>query len=86
MPSVNVELPAPVKDIWHNETLWRVPLHDSFTGRILDGHRAGEIMIRRSDGHIGMTSVPSIITHAEDARALAAALLAAADAHDAAHS
>jgi hypothetical protein len=78
-----VVLPEPVED-WHGGlTMWRVPLHDSFTGRLLDGPRAGEVCIRKSDGNVSVTSVPSLFTHTEDLRVLAAALLAAADARDA---
>jgi len=78
-----VALPDLVAD-WHGDkTKWEVPLYHPIVDKILDGNRAGEVTIRQSDGRIGVTSVPNILETADDARRLAAALLAAAEAHDA---
>lgn len=79
---VTVQLPEPTPDDYFDYK-WEVPLTDSLTGQLLTGWRAGEVCIRRSDGRISVTSVPSVLTTGGDAHRLAAALLAAADAYEA---
>lgn len=58
---------------------WKVPLTCSLTGQKLTDFRAGEVNIRNTDGRISFSGIPSVIDNADDAEAIAAALLAAAD-------
>lgn len=73
-----VELPKPHENWDGSLTAWPVIQH--WLGR---PDRNGEVSIRPSDGRISATSVSNPCSCAEDARSLAAALLAAADAAEA---
>lgn len=70
----SVVLPVNTPDDW-NEYCWPVPLSD--------GSRPGEVVIRRSDDRIQLVGVGFPLDNAQDARSLAAALLAAAEQLDA---
>ena len=73
-----VSLPEPTPSDFY-EASWEVPVTCSMTGRKRTGIHAAEVFIRRTDGRIGLSGVSSVTENSEDARALAAALLAAAD-------
>lgn len=73
-----VELPKPHENWDGSLTAWPVTQH--WSGR---PDRDGEVSIRPSDGRISATSVSNPCSCAEDARSLAAALLAAANSAEA---
>lgn len=78
MPEVTVTLPEQTPSNYY-PAAWQVPLTCSLTGQKLTGFRAGEVNIRNTDGRISFSGIPSVIDNANDAEAIAAALLAAAD-------
>ncbi|SKZ83397.1 hypothetical protein [Mycobacteroides abscessus] len=74
---VTVTLPEQTPSNYY-PAAWKVPLTCSMTGQKLTDFRAGEVNIRNTDGRISFSGIPSVIDNAEDAEAIAAALLAAA--------
>lgn len=77
-PTVTLTLPEPSPSDFY-EASWEVPVTCSLTGRKRTGIHAAEVFIRRTDRRIGLSGVSSVTENSEDARALAAALVAAAD-------
>jgi len=85
--TVTVELPERVEDPFH-DALWHVPLTNPYNGVVGEPFNmfTGEIWIGSAGSKMGkivVTSVPSILDTADDARRFAAALLAAAEWKDA---
>jgi len=81
--TVVVELPERAPDDLH-EARWEVPLYNPYNDVVGEPKSmyTGEVWIgvgQNRSGKIAVTSTPSILETAEDARRLAAALLAAAD-------
>lgn len=74
---VTVTLPEQTPSNYY-PAAWKVPLTCSMTGQKLTDFRAGEVNIRNTDGRISFSGIPSVIDNADDAEAIAAALLAAA--------
>lgn len=77
MSVVTVLLPEQTQSKYY-PAAWQVPLTCSMTGQKLTDFRAGEVNIRNTDGRISFSGIPSVIDNADDAEAIAAALLAAA--------
>lgn len=77
-PTVTLTLPEQTPSNYY-PAAWKVPLTCSLTGQKLTDFRAGEVNIRNTDGRISFSGIPSVIDNADDAKAIAAALLAAAD-------
>ncbi|WP_131822228.1 hypothetical protein [Mycobacteroides chelonae] len=78
MNIATVRIPEPTPSDFYGAS-WEVPVTCSMTGRKRTGIHAAEVFIRRTDGRIGLSGVSSVMENSEDVRALAAALLAAAD-------
>ncbi|SHZ98694.1 hypothetical protein [Mycobacteroides abscessus] len=74
---VTVTLPEQTPSNYY-PAAWKVPLTCSMTGQKLTDFRASEVNIRNTDGRISFSGIPSVIDNADDAEAIAAALLAAA--------
>ncbi|QWT30340.1 hypothetical protein OLP41_gp057 [Mycobacterium phage I3] len=75
------EIPNAQPDLY-NLYRWPVDVYSSQFNVMLDGNRAGEVLIRITDGRISSIGVPNLIDDSGTARRYALALLAAADLWD----